>query len=160
MVLSCVAIAAMVAITAVDVVFRYALNAPFSWSHDLITQFLLIALFFFALPYVSGRGAHMNLDFAVRGIASPLVRNGFTVLGEILGLLLAVGIAYGNWLTMQADWAQGATLPGALPLPTWPSHAIVVLGAGLLALRMLCGALAAVEATFDGRIASHSSLAD
>jgi len=160
MLLACAAIAAMVGITAVDVVFRYALNAPFSWSHDLTTHFLLIALFFFALPYVTGRGAHMNLDFAVRGISRPVLRNGFTLLGEVLGLLLAVGIAYGNGLAMRSAWNQGETLPGALPLPIWPMHAIVVAGTALLALRMLCGALAAVEATLDGRIATHSSLAD
>lgn len=153
MLAACLAIAGMVLITAVDVVFRYALNAPFSWSHDLTTQYLLVGLFFLALPYVTGRGAHMTLDFAVRNLRSVPLRNGFILLGEGLGAALAIGIAYGNWPALRAAWINHEVLPGSLPLPTWPMRAIVIGGSLVLALRLACGMIAAVEATLAGRVA-------
>ena len=160
MLLACLALGAMVLITAVDVIFRYALNAPFSWSHDLTTHYLLTALFFLSMPYVTGRGAHMTLDFAVRNVRIPLLRNAFTFAGDLLGLALAAGIGYGGWGNLLSAWQQGEVLPGALPLPTWPVHAVVVAGCAVLALRLFCGMLASIEATAAGRIAPPLSMAD
>ncbi len=150
----------MVLITAVDVVFRYALNAPFSWSHDLTTQYLLVGLFFLALPYVTGRGAHMTLDFAVRNLRSVPLRNGFVMLGEGLGAALAIGIAYGNWPALRSAWVNHEVLPGSLPLPTWPMRAIVILGCTVLALRLVCSMIAAFEAALAGRIIGPVKVAD
>ena len=160
MLAACLAIAGMVLITAADVVFRYALNAPFSWSHDLTTQYLLVGLFFLALPYVTGRGAHMSLDFAVRSLRSPLLRNGFMLLGDGLGAVLASGIAWGNWPALRDAWVNNQVLPGSLPLPTWPMRAIVILGCTVLALRLICGMIAALESTLAGRILGPAAVAD
>jgi TRAP-type C4-dicarboxylate transport system permease small subunit len=160
MLAACLAIAGMVMITAVDVVFRYALNAPFSWSHDLTTQYLLVGLFFLALPYVTGRGAHMTLDFAVRNLGSVILRNLFVMLGEGMGAALALGIAYGNWPALRSAWINSEVLPGSLPLPTWPMRSIVILGCVVLALRLLCGAVGAFEAMLAGRMPAPVSVAD
>lgn len=160
MLAACLAIAAMVLITSVDVVFRYAFNAPFSWSHDLTTQYLLVGFFFLALPYVTGRGAHMTLDFAVRNLRSPMLRNGFRMLGDGLGVVLALGIAYGNWPALRSAWVNNEILPGSLPLPTWPMRAIVILGSVVLALRLAIGVLAAIEATWARRVLSPAAVAD
>ncbi len=149
---ACAAVAAMVLITAVDVVFRYMLNSPFSWSHDVITHYLLIALFFLAVSYVTRSGGHMSLDFAVRNIRSPWLRNSFAAFGDLLGLLLAVGIAWGSWDSAWAAFEQDEVLPGAIPLPTWPSHFMVPLGSAVLALRLLCRILRAIEAARRGEI--------
>ncbi len=159
MLLAGLSIAAMVLITAVDVVFRYALNAPFSWSHDLITHYLLVALFFLALPQVTRSGAHMSLDYAVRNLKSPWLRNGFSAFGDLLGLLLAVGIGYGGWQTTVAAWQAGEMLQGALAVPTWPANFLVPLGSAVLSLRLLIRLIAALEATLDGRIAMPPPLA-
>jgi TRAP-type C4-dicarboxylate transport system permease small subunit len=155
--MACLAIAAMVLITAVDVIFRYALNAPFSWSHDLITQYLLVALFFLALSYVARTAGHMSLDFAVRNVTSPWIRNGFAAIGDLLGLLLAVGIAWGGWGTAMTALEQNEVLPGALPLPTWPARFLVPLGAGVLALRLFCRMLQAIDAARRGQVAAPAA---
>jgi TRAP-type C4-dicarboxylate transport system permease small subunit len=154
--LACAAVAAMALVTAADVVFRYVLKAPFSWSHDLITHYLLIALFFLALSYVARTAGHMSLDFAVRKVSVPWLRNLFSMVGDLLGLLLAVGIAYGGWTATAAAWSENDILPGALPLPTWPGLAMVPIGAFVLALRLLCRILFAIEATSRGTIVAHN----
>lgn len=159
MLAACLALAGMVGITAVDVVFRYAFNAPFSWSHDLTTQYLLVGLFFLALPYVTGRGAHMTLDFAVRNLRIVLLRNLFVMLGDGFGAALAAGIAYGNWPALRSSWMNNEVLPGSLPLPTWPMRVIVILGCTVLALRLACGVIAAIEATLAGRIVGPAHVA-
>ena len=64
--ISCLCILGIVGITAADVAARTLWNAPFAWSHDLITQYLLVAAFFLSLPYVTRIGGHMSLDFLAR----------------------------------------------------------------------------------------------
>jgi TRAP-type C4-dicarboxylate transport system permease small subunit len=154
--LACLAVLAMVLITAANVVFRYVLNAPFSWSQDVITSYLLIALFFLSIAYVTRTGGHMNLDFAVRRLRVPWLRNLFAAVGDGLGLLLAVGIAWGSWGAAVTAFEQHEVLPGAIALPTWPSRFMVPLGSALLALRLFCRLLAILAAARQGRIVPHA----
>lgn len=75
MVLASLSVLAIVCITVGDVGSRRLLQAPFAWSHDLITQYLLVAAFFLSLPYMARIGGHMSLDYLARRVRRPILRN-------------------------------------------------------------------------------------
>ena len=133
---SCMCILAIVVITTGDVTARTLFNAPFAWSHDLITQYLLIAMFFLALPYVTRTGGHMALDFLARRVGDPMARTLLVLVGEILALLFIAGFVDGAWETTLDAYQGGDVLTGDLALPTWPSRLLGTLGAAVLALRL------------------------
>jgi TRAP-type C4-dicarboxylate transport system permease small subunit len=137
MVVVSISLASIMLITVVDVVSRYVLNAPLGWAYDVITQYLLVAAFFLALSYVMRIGGHMGLDFLVRRVASPPIRNMASLVGDLLTLLMGAGIFYGGLLIAWAAWQGGDVITGALDFPTWPSRALVPLGAALFCLRMI-----------------------
>ena len=135
--ISCLCVLAIVAITTADVIARAVLNAPFAWSHDLITQYLLVAMFFLSLPYVTRIGGHMSLDFLARKVRHPVRRTWLVLVGEALALLFVLGFIYAAWGTAMDAYEGGDMLAGDLPWPTWPSRLVGPVGAAVLALRLL-----------------------
>lgn len=149
---SCLCILAIVGITTLDVAARGLFNAPFAWSHDLITQYLLVAMFFLSLPYVSRVGGHMALDYLARKVRSPQVRSVLAVLGEALSLVFVAGFVWGALGTAMDAYAGGDLLPGTLPWPTWPSRLLGPFGAAVLGLRLLVRIVQAATALTHGRV--------
>jgi len=54
----------LILVTCVDVVGRYLFNHPFAGAYEL-TQVLLGALVFVALPLTTGKGGHVEVDLLV-----------------------------------------------------------------------------------------------
>lgn len=150
--LSCLCILCIVGITAADVAARGLLNAPFAWSHDLITQYLLVVMFFFSLPYVTRISGHMALDFLARKVRDPRHRTLLVLLGEALALLLMAGFIVGAWSMVVDAYRGGDVLAGELAWPTWPSRLVGVIGASILELRIL------LRIAQAGRALLHNSL--
>lgn len=64
-VLAWAAVAVLVTITVIvsaDVVMRYLLNRPFSWAYDLISLYLMAALFYLAVSRTFSLNAHIGVD--------------------------------------------------------------------------------------------------
>jgi len=152
---SCLCILAIVGITTADVAARGLFNAPFAWSHDLITQYLLVAMFFLSLPYVTRIGGHMALDLLARKIRSSVLRTSLVLFGEVLALLFVLGFIGGAWSTVVAAYQGGDMLPGELAWPTWPSRLVGPVGAFILALRMLVRIGQAAQALRHSAVPSY-----
>lgn len=60
--IAAVSLAAMVAITTLDVLLRYAFNMPIAASIELVEIFI-VGTVLMALPSASGRGAHISIDY-------------------------------------------------------------------------------------------------
>lgn len=136
---------AVMMIVAADVCMRYFLNAPFSWAYDLISLYLMAGIFFLGLSQAYAAGAHVSVDILQQQFSAPGKR-----LAEII--TAAVGlVAFAAMTKLGYERALDAfvskdVLAGAIPWPTWPSIALMPLGAGLLCLRL--------SVTLAGHIAS------
>jgi TRAP-type transport system small permease protein len=83
---------AMMLVTAVDVIGRYVFNKPLNGGFEL-TELMLAALIYCALPLVSQRREHIVIDtfdvFMSRG-----VKRGFDIFAEVVCFLTLSGIGY------------------------------------------------------------------
>ena len=149
---SCACVLLIVGITTADVVARGVFNAPFAWSHDLITQYLLVAMFFLSLPYVTRIGGHMALDFLARKIRSPTTRSVLALIGETLALLFILGFIVGASGTALDAFDAGDILPGDLAWPTWPSRLLGPVGAFVLGVRLVVRIVEALAALRRGTV--------
>ena len=123
-----VVLLAMMALTALDVVFRYLFDAPIDGAFEL-TELMLAALIFLALPLTTQRREHVEVDL-LHHMASTRVNRAAKVLAMLLtGLVLAV-IA---WQLALQGWKlfQEGTVTNTLELPYWP---LALLGAGAAGL--------------------------
>lgn len=82
----------LVALTCVDVVGRYLLNAPLAGAFEL-TQLGVAALVFCALPLTTERGGHVEVDL-VFGMTGPAMRRAMTWIGGVLSAVCLAAIAW------------------------------------------------------------------
>lgn len=144
------ALAAIMLIVAADVLLRYAFNAPLSWAFDLISLYLMAALFFLALSDTLRHHGHVAVDIfqyrlsdrtrhLCQAVALAAAAGAFAVI-----LLLGAGKAWDAW-------TAGDVLEGAVAWPTWIAAALVPLGVGLLLARLLLSAVAHALSALTGR---------
>jgi TRAP-type C4-dicarboxylate transport system permease small subunit len=83
---------AMMCLTFVDVVARYAFNRPIRGAFEL-TELLLLVLIFAGLPLVSHADEHVTMDFADHWLAAPARAR----LRRAVDLLVALLMAFMAW---------------------------------------------------------------
>lgn len=128
-------LAAIMVVVVADVGFRYLLNAPLVWSFDLITLYLTVGLFFFAVSDTLEDNSHVWVDVVVARV-SPRVAHAFYAIGFAVSWLAFVGI---GWMALQrayVSFVNSEVTAGVLKMPVWVSSAFVAVGVGVLLLRL------------------------
>ncbi|WP_353474375.1 TRAP transporter small permease [Salipiger sp. H15] len=97
---------ALMAVTGIDVVGRYLLNAPLSGAFEL-TELMLGALVFVALPLVSRAGAHVEVDLLVDAMPRP-VRKALGVFAAVVSAAVLCWFAWTLFGMMIDQWHEGA----------------------------------------------------
>ncbi len=119
-----------------DVLLRYFFNSPLTWAYDLISQYLMVALFFLALAATQRHGHNVRVDILLRNV-STRTRNAMELLGESLAAVVMAAITYLGAVKFFQSWEGGFVIAGAIPWPIWATVVFVPVGAGLLVLRLL-----------------------
>lgn len=132
-----------------DVGFRYFLNAPLAWSFDLISVYLMAAIFFLPLADTFRRNHHIAVDlFLVR--MRRVHQRWSRLLAHVLASIAFCWITLEAWRRTMEQYAAGDVLAGSIPWPTWAATALVVFGAGLLSVRLIVGTVALLLALVRG----------
>ncbi len=119
---------AMMGVTFVGVVMRYAFNAPILGNNEIV-QLLAVALVMLALPYATQTEAHVRVDVFDRMIgrwgrfAGDVVSRGLTI-------LVFCFLARRAWLKA-LDAAEFGDATNMLGLPIWPLYGLITLGFAL-----------------------------
>jgi TRAP-type C4-dicarboxylate transport system permease small subunit len=127
-------------IVAADVAMRYIFNRPFGWTYDLISLYLMGALFYFALSPTFAQGAHISVDVIAHRLPTYLRR----ALQIVIALVSAALFATIAWLAAARtldDFQSGAATSGEILWPTWLADVLVPLGCALLTLRLIVHAV-------------------
>lgn len=118
-----------------EVTARYVLNAPTTWSNEVV-RYCLAVMMFGALPEVTRRLSHIAIDIVPTSLppqfARPLTR---------LNALLAAG-ACGSaaWIAGQEamkQFARGLMTNAAHPIPRWWITALIAFGFASAALHFV-----------------------
>ncbi|MGE0630422.1 MAG: TRAP transporter small permease [Hyphomicrobiaceae bacterium] len=132
-----------------DVAMRYAFNKPFAWAYDLISLYLMAGLFYFILSSTYAASAHIGVDILYDALPTGVKRAVDIVINGISSVIFFL-IAYVGLVRAAEAFHTGDVLSGAIPWPMWPAFALVPLGAGLLALRLVLHMLASAYNFFAG----------
>ena len=126
---------AIMIIVFTDVVMRYAFNRPFSWAYDLISLYLMAALFFFSLSDTLRTDRHVAIDLFRR--AMPPRFQAFADVVIVLAAIVFFWLVFERgWLRAEEAWVSGDRLVGAVAWPTWIYYFLVPAGAGAILLRL------------------------
>lgn len=145
---------AMLAVTSVDVVMRYAFNAPLSWSFDLVTQYLLVAAFFLAFPFALGRRDHVGVDFFARMLPARVYHSVLPA-GFLAASVLFAAIAWLGMAETVHAWQRDEVVAGVIPWPVWLARLVVPLAAVPFTCRLLYFAVAHWHGRHDVEVQRH-----
>lgn len=126
---------AIMIVVVIDVVMRYFLNSPLSWSFELISLYLMVGLFFFSLSDTLAHHAHVAVDI-LHLYMSERVRHAAELVGYLLATPVFAAIFYLSAITTWESFKGGDVLAGHIPWPTWLAQICVPIGVGVLVLRM------------------------
>lgn len=127
-------IAATVAVTFLQVVFRYGLDSSLSWSEEFSRYAFIWAIFLGAGP-VARRGQHMAVD-ALKGVLPQRQRHWLEVFVALAGILFFAVFCYAAILLTQNALAQIST---ALQVPIAAIYVSAPIGALLSILHFTNG---------------------
>jgi TRAP-type C4-dicarboxylate transport system permease small subunit len=136
MFVACVCLFAVMIIITADVAARYFFRSPLSWSFDLVSLYLMPAIFFLALSDTLHKNHHVNVDIIFPHIS---VRTAH-VLGLVSSALATIAFAAMGYVAAIHTWEEfraGNVASGAIQWPSWVGSALVLLGTGLLLLRLV-----------------------
>lgn len=127
-------ILSLIAVTCIDVVGRYLLNRPFGGAFEL-TQMLLAALVFVALPLTTADGGHVEVDLALHLLPAPAQ----VVLGWLAGLVSAAVLGFFTWRLVLIGMAQlhEGTRSASLALPMAPLAFLAAISCAVSAVAVL-----------------------
>ena len=127
---------AIMVIVVVDVCLRYFLNSPLDGSYELITLYLMAALFFLSLSQTLHYDHHVRVDILFR-LVSARVRSFMEFIGYCLSIILFALIFIQGLKRTWSDWTTNGIIDGAYLWPTWITSALVPIGVGLLMFRLV-----------------------
>ncbi|WP_300063964.1 TRAP transporter small permease [uncultured Roseobacter sp.] len=130
-----VALCIAVSLYVLEVMLRYGLGAPTTWSNEVV-QYALAVMIFCALPDVTRRNAHVTIDI----LPDALPRSVAIWLDAITTLLAAMACAIAAWIVAGEALRQfdrGLMTNAANPIPRWWITAVISIGLGSAALHFL-----------------------
>ena len=123
-----------------NVLGRKIFNQPVISSVE-ISQALLVACVFLAMPFAQARGAHLRVTL-ITGLAPRRLGEMLFGISALAGCALFGVLTYSSYHFALRAWIIGEEVWGAsLRFPLWPVKGIIPLGAALLSGQFLLDAL-------------------
>lgn len=130
-----------------DVVMRFGFNSGFMWTQEL-TLHMSAWMVLFGASYGLKVGSHIGMDAFVKIFSGP-VRRILSGIAAILALVYCGLVLYGSWIYLKKMKLIGIELED-LPIPAWLAHGMLLVGFGLLTVRLLIILWALITGKADG----------
>jgi TRAP-type C4-dicarboxylate transport system permease small subunit len=141
---------AIMVIVFFDVGARYLVNAPLSWSYDLIGMYLMPVLFYFTLSDTLADHHHVAVDL-LRPKMAPWLARTIEIVGGAAMAAVIFAIASIYLGSASEKFRTNALVLSVGQWPAWIPDAIVVVGAASLGLRLSARAVGHALSLLLGR---------
>jgi len=130
------ALTALMMLTVVyDVIARVVFRAPTLWVLD-INEYMLVYVTFIPAAWILLRDGHVKVELVVDRLA-PRARRIWAFIGDLMGLVYCVVLAWQGWLVAWDALRGGYQFSTALSMPQFPIFVIIPVGAAWLGLAFL-----------------------
>lgn len=137
----------MMLIVSWDTFSRYALGAPLVWSFEIISYYLLVISLYLAISPTFTRDDHVSIDL-FRQMFPDRLRDWIDVIWCLMAAAVFALIVWASWRSLGHSFQRNQFFPGLIRWPAWISFLPIVIGTGLIVLRLV---VHAAELAFRGR---------
>lgn len=149
--LSALAMFAIMLVVVADVSFRYFLSSPLLFAYDLISMYLVVIVFYFALPDTLHRHGHIAIDFFQTRLPVRLRFAGEAfgyAAGALVMALIAWTLTERCWIAYEKNEVPATTIAW----PIWLSYLPAALGCWLFTARAAYRALGHLASMIAGHV--------
>lgn len=139
---SSILVIGMMLLTSSDIIMRYVFNNPIVFAYE-VTEFMLVCFIMFSVAYVQQKHGHIALEFLYEKI-SPKRRLLLDILSLTAGFLMFLAITCGSAALAWQSWLLREFSAGMVRLPVYPFKFVIVVGAGIMCIRLLLDILAKI----------------
>lgn len=125
---------AMTVLVFVEVVARFVFNMGISWAQEL-TLIINSWMVLLGASYCIREKAHIGVEFLTDKLAGKAART-VAIMALTACLIYAAIFLYGSAIYVWEDYQIGIELDD-IPIPTWTTASVLVIGFALVALRFL-----------------------
>lgn len=118
----------------IDVVMRYYYNQPLTWWYDILTNYVMIAMFYLFFSEALRQNQHLSIDILQNRIPKNVMSKISAAIYIVVGPLM-VYIGYLGMKSATLSYAQKEVLAGFIAWPTWPTKMIAGIAFLILGLR-------------------------
>ena len=133
--LSTAVLAGLMLLICVDVLLRYAFNAPLSWGVE-ISEISLLWITMLGSAYVLREGGHIRVDLLFNMISPAATRRCAMFSCVVCAMACAVLTVFGSEAVVTSI-LRGSFRPTQLEIPIWAIIIVIPVGAALLTLRFV-----------------------
>ncbi len=94
----------MVVVTSLQVIYRYVLGAPLSWSEEA-SRYCFVWIVFLGAVLGLERGVHIGVDIVTNRLPPPF-RRSLAIASHILIGLFCLLVAYASWPVLEVNMLQ------------------------------------------------------
>lgn len=127
-------LAAMTILVFFEVVMRFGFSSGVLWAQEL-TLHLSAWMVLFGASYGIKAGSHIGVDALVKVLPKPM-RRLVSSLAALASIVYCGLFMYGSWVYLEKIHMIGIELED-MPIPKWIAHSILLIGLGMLALRLM-----------------------
>lgn len=128
--MSCAAVVLMMVFTDWEVITRYFVRNPATWTYP-VTSYLLLYCIYLALAYALQRGGHVSVEFLVE-MVPPRVRRWLERIGHVLGLVFTLVLLYQSYRLFSRHLAEGQRDISTISAPLYMVSFALPLGLALM----------------------------
>lgn len=140
--LGCVALFAMMGLTVVDVVGRYAFNSPILGAFE-ITSFLVAILVYSFLGYAQSQKTHVTVDILVNTFPQK-AQSVVKLFNYFIGLFMMILISWKGFEKAMESMETGDS-PMNLPVQIYPFVFFLAFGCGVMCIEFFRDILRSIE---------------
>lgn len=155
--LSVLAVIAVMLIVTADTFMRYVLHAPFSWSFELISFYLLIAATHFAVSDTFREGDHIGVDLLPQSTPKK-VQMAMEMMWVVAAAIVFGIISWGGFDSLYYAYVDNEFLPGIIAWPVWLSHLPIAVGSAVMTLRLFLHLLNLIALGTDPEVRTHGDV--
>jgi len=135
-----IAITGMMLLITLNTVLRYVFKTPITGVEEVVSCYLSIILVYLSISYCYRRGGHVRVNALEDKMPEWLKR----VIKGVFGLLSSAYfflIAFTNITSMIRAYQNNSVPGGTVDAPIWPGYLVLVIGAFLVAIRVLLASI-------------------
>lgn len=118
-----------------DVIARLVFSAPTLWVIDF-NEYMLVYLTFLPAAWILLQDHHVKVELVVERL-SPRARQVLELLGDLMGLVYCMVLAWQSWLVTWDAYQGGYRFSTAIAFLQYPVFVIIPIGAAWLGLAFL-----------------------